>query len=111
MSMKGARKPCFFKSHADQVSSHCAENAEANLPIAAPRFYTAQPLSRRRFVQLDLDLMRPMPGHRHMPRIFALTSTFGPSDGIRWLSAVAMGQAVRSNWPSSAFGMKRVRLA
>ena len=97
MSVEGPCETGFFESDADQVLGHRAENAEADLPVGAPCFDPAKTFGRGRPVQLDLDLVRPVPGHRHMPRILALTSTFGPPEGIRCASATAMGQAVRSN--------------
>src|SRR5258708_11222861 len=47
--------------------------------------------------------------YRHIPRMRALISSFGPRLAVRAaVSAVTTGHVVRSNRPSSFSGMKRV---
>src|SRR4051794_23051933 len=49
--------------------------------------------------------------YRHIPRIRAPMSTFGPCAAVRAAPAAAFGQAVRSNRWTSCSGMKRLREA
>ena len=49
--------------------------------------------------------------YRHIPRIRAPMSIFGPCAAVRAVPEAAFGQAVRSNRWTNCSGMKRVREA